>query len=938
MPLPADRIVVANLPGQTRMLDVVRDALRASDRVSIAVSFFRYSGFGLIADDLKAFEARGGRLRLLASTYMGVSQPEALEALLAFPNVEARLHLADRVGGVGQGFHAKMYVIEDDPGEGWVGSSNFTKGGLTTNLEANLRHVGREEVAAVRGLFDQLWGRDDTRPLSASLIEAYAKSQGTAHPAPSSPLMIGPGEPPDYFPQIQPNEAQAEALDRLRDLRESGERRAAIVAAPGIGKTFLAAFDAQAWQVRSLLFLSNRLEHLTQAERTFRRVFGESRRYGQAFDGQVGAEADFVFSTIASAGNCDALLERHFDMVVVDEFHHASAPSYRSLLGRLRHEFMLGLTATPERQDGHDVLALCDYNVAYEVRLVEAINRGWLMPFHYFGIADDSVDYSGIPWRSGRFDPTILENALMVEARVDAMLAQCDLRGFDGPKRVTVGFCAGVRHAQFMADALTRRGRAAQAVTGGDRVADREAIYRRLQDQRDPLEWLFVADVLNEGVDLPAINCVVFLRPTESATVFIQQLGRGLRLTPGSEVLTVLDFVGHHRAAWLAVEALGDKAAPRGPSTVEALDLTPPAGCEVVLDAKTVEILEMVRRHAPSRRDLCLDAYRRLKDEFEIVRPMPVDLLSDVSMPGPADVRTAFGGWLGLRVAAGDAEPWEAALVEAEGPAYELLAAAERDWQAQRVYAYAALWGMCAHPGDMEAGYAAFFDRFPRWRVEHRPLAGTAVVQTLRTKLRELFDGMSLSRDALAAIPSDRLLAEIEGRLQYTLERDFRLRHAGVVRCPADLSLHRAYARPDIVNHFGQQYDPARHNLGFLRFECNGPHIVLITKLDTSGAIERHHYTNALLDDRRFHWTSQNRQGRSESSGRAVLEHRASGATIHLFVQPHSHAEAVYLGAADVMGEAEGDFPMRVLFGLRDYVTPEVMAQLGVAQRVDRAD
>lgn len=938
MRIPSSEVVVANLPGQRRMLDVVRGALRSTRRVSIAVSFFRFSGFGLVADDLKEFQRRGGQLRLLVSTYMAVTQPDALKAVLAFPSVDARLHVVGHGGAPSHGFHAKMYLFEDDPAECWVGSSNFTKGGLSVNVEANLRHDGAGEVASVRHLFEQLWTRGDTLPLTDDLIEAYRRSiRMFTQPVTQPPMLRVADEPASYSgvygagvesiaAAVRPNVAQAEALERLAALREAGERRAAVVAAPGVGKTFLAAFDAHAMGARTLLFLSNRLEHLTQAERTFRKVFGSSRTYGYAFSGQVDTMADFVFATVQSASSRPDLAERAFDYVVVDEFHHAFAPSYRSLLQQLSHRFLLGLTATPERQDGHDVLELCDYNVAYEVRLVEAINRGWLMPFHYFGIADECVDYTAIPWRSGGFDPNTLENALMVDERVEAMLRHCRIHGFDGPKRATVGFCAGVRHARFMAAALMERDLMAEVVTGEHSIEEREAIYARFQNPSDPLEWLFVADVLNEGVDLPVINSIVFLRPTESPTIFIQQLGRGLRLTPESDVLTVLDFVGHHRSAWLSVEALGDRSATRGPTTVEPLDLTPPAGCEIVLDSRTIEILEKVRRYARSKKDVALATYRQLKHEFEIDRPLPVDLLTDATLPTPSEVRSAFGSWLGLRCAAGDAEAWEQALVGG-GPGFDLLLAAEKDWQAQRVYPYAALWGMCASPDDPGAGYEAFYERFPRWRVEYKRYEESKVRETLKKKLAGLLDGASLVNAATDAMPRGSLLAEIEGRIHYTLEKDYRLRHGGVLRRPADLGLHRLYTRPEIVNHFHSQYDPARHNAGVLRFQCDGDQIVIIAKLDTSGAVVEHQYANVLKGDAEFVWTSQNQQTRESGSGREIVEHGRDGRTIHLFVQPGSHTRAAYLGVADV-ASVEGDRPMKVTFALREQVPTAVIEQL----------
>lgn len=925
------------------MLDVVRVALAGSTRVSIAVSFFRYSGFGLVANDLRDFQQRGGRLRLLVSTYMYVTQPAALSAVLELPGIEGRLHLANNAALSSQGFHTKMYVLEDDPAECWVGSSNFTKGGLAANIEANLRHVGGREVARVSGLFEQLWSRADVLPLTSDLIDDYRRCIPPPAPKPvqrALPVQEGrlvygvdSADRDPMLPRRQPNEAQREALGRLAALRHCGETRAAVVAAPGVGKTYLAAFDASAVDARSVLFLSNRLEHLTQAERSFREVFGGSRTYGRAFGGRFDTSVDLVFATVQSALGQHALATRRFDYVVVDEFHHAAAPSYSALLDRLDHGFLLGLTATPERQDGRDVLALCDYNVAYEVRLVEAINRGWLTPFHYFGISDDSVDYGDIPWRSGRFDPTTLENALMVEARVDAMLRECKVRGFDGPKRITVGFCASVRHARFMAEALTGRGLLAEAVTGDLDVDERERIYARLQDPSDALEWLFVADVLNEGVDLPAINSIVFLRPTESATVFIQQLGRGLRLSEGCEVLTVLDFVGHHKAAWLAanaIHALHDPSAPRGPSTVDALALTPPAKCEVVLDRRTLEVLAKVERVARSRKDACLDAYRSLKRDFGIARPRPVDLLSDAGMPTPSDVRGAWGSWLVLRQGAGDAEPWESAL-RAGDPPFDLLLAAEKDWQAQRVHPYAALWGLCARPDDPAAGYEAFFNRFPKWRVEYRAHAEANVAPLLAKKLGALIEGGRLTSAAITPVPRDRLLDEVEGRMQYTLEKDYRIRHGGILRSPSDLVLHRQYARPEIVNHFGVQYDPARHNTGVLTFDCDGEQVAIITKLDTSGALERHQYVNELVDGTTFVWSSQNRQAPDNEAGRKIVRHGDDGRTIHLFVQPQSHSAAVYLGAADVLVDrVEGSKPMRVPFRIREQVPEGVLRQLGV--------
>lgn len=921
--------LATNLPGELRMLDVLRNGLRTSRRMSMSVSFLRFSGLQLIVDELKAFVAAGGHARILTSTYLGVTQPEALAVLAGLEGVDVRLQIAQQRGA--QGFHPKFVVFEGGDLECWVGSSNLSKGGLATNVEANLRQVSREVVEEVRRTFERLWDDEFTQPITERLRDAYARAlldaAHTRMPAPALridvPTVAGPrGEP-------VPNVAQTEALSSLARLRERGERRAVVIAAPGVGKTFLAAFDALAAGARSVLFVSHRLEHLEQAERTFARVFGERRETGMVYSGRKEPFADLVFTTVQSAVGSVPLLERAFDYLVIDEFHHAAAPSYQRLLERIEPGFLLGLTATPERQDGHDVIRICDFNVAYEVRLVEAINRDWLVPFHYFGIADETVDWDASFWRKRHFDPKKMENALMLEERVDHILEHALEKGYDGRRRATVGFCAGVRHAQFMTEQVRRRGFAAEHLTGVDDLGRRREIYDALEDPDDPLEWLFVADLLNEGVDIPGLNSLLFLRPTDSSTIFIQQLGRGLRLSPDCEVLTALDFVGHHRNAWLTIEALADRAAPPGPSTVPGLEITPPRHCEIVLDDLTRDILVKVREQSLTKRDECVEAYEKLLEE--VGPPFPIDLIGRSDVPELGQFRYAFDSWRKLRVEMGDAESWERKLDE-DALGARLLAAAELNWQQPRVYAYALLWGICHSPDDPTRGYQEFFERFPRWRPEHAELGTTSAWKSLRKKVgEEMIEGRALAPEVFEQIPRDELLGHVERRLRYTLELDYQQRHGGVLRTPDQLVLHRNYDRPEVINYFGQQYDPAVHNKGFLELEApdGTPHIVLITKIDTSGAKREFQYDNALLDATTFRWQSQNRQRQNNAAGRKVTEHEERGEPIHIFAQPKSHRSPFYLGTATVAA-VEGNGPMNVTFRLHERVPAEVGEVLGL--------
>lgn len=906
---------VLNLPNELRMLDVVRDALQRAEDVRIAVSFTRCSGLGLLIDPLCDLASRGGQVRILTSTYQSITQPEALEALRKLPGVETRV----QSGPIG--FHAKFWWFRGQEGqECWAGSSNLSKGGLATNLEWNLRRIDSEAIHQTRRQFDDLWRRQDTFAPDDDFIHTYRQIYREATLSPKteggmdgSGLLFESRKAPE---KVAPNQAQMEALEQLRALRKRGERRAAVIAATGIGKTYLSAFDFLQSQSKTLLYVSHRIEHLLQARRVYELLVGPGRT-GLVGGGQEQSTADLVFATVASLRGRPELTQRHFDYLVIDEFHHVQAPSYEILRPLRQGAFLLGMTATPDRQDGHDVLEWCDWNVAYDLRLPEAIDRQWLLPFHYFGIADETVDFLKIPWR--RLE--LVEDALSVEARADHILRHALERGFDGPRRATIGFCAGLKHARFMADAFLRRGQHALSISGQLHIEDREEVYRRLSDPEDPLEWLFVADLLNEGVDIPAINSILFLRPTESATLFLQQLGRGLRLHPGTEVLTVLDFVGHHRSAWLTLQALdAPSAGGRRTEIAQGVVIKPPKSCEVVLQSRTREILAKVQRHG-SKREACSEAYQALRSELGRP-PLPVDLWNRSDLPDMAAFKAAYRNWIACQRANSDEPPWARGL-QGNHLALDFLHCIEGNWQAQRVSPYALVWGLCARPDDPPAGYELFFERWPQWRSERSELAGSKTWKTVADKLGESLIAGKL-HPSLLAILDRHLLPEVEGRIFYTINRDHQERHGGVLRSPSDLNLHASYQRPEIIRHFGVHYDPARHNTGMLWFDQHG---VIITKLDTSSATARHQYANRFLNHREFCWTSQNKMATTNEPGRRLIEHQGRGLRIHLFVQPRSHKPACYVGIVQVVG-AEGDGPMRVTFNFDIPVPKDVLGEL----------
>jgi hypothetical protein len=348
--------------------------------------------------------------------------------------------------------------------------------------------------------------------------------------------------------------------------------------------------------------------------------------------------------------------------------------------------------------------------------------------------------------------------------------------------------------------------------------------------------------------------------------------------------------------------------------------IQPPPGCEVVLQQLTRQILAKINRFT-TKKEALSDAYLRLREKLD--HPLlPLDLWDRNDVPDVSEFRDAYGSWLRCQAKNGDQPEWAKEL-PADHPVCRFLGDVEKDWQLPRVAAYALVWGLCYQPEDPEAGYEAFFVRWPDFAAEHAPLNDSKIWETLQRKLGASIVGKRLDPE-IHRVLGDALLPEVEGRLLYTIRGDYQTRHGGVLRSPSDLGMYARYERPEIVRHFGVQYDPASHNTGMLWF---GDHGVIIVKLDTSGAKTEHQYENRFIDPSTFAWTSQNMMKPDNPAGRKVLNHAAEGRSLHLFVKPGSHDPAVYLGTVNVKAHT-GSGPMSVTFGLNREVPAEVFAEL----------
>ena len=571
-------------------------AIAHADEIDFAVSFVKVTGLRLLLPEFQTALGRieepgrtPARIRIVTSDYLDVTDPEALRLLMPLQEQGARIRVFC-ASGAGTSFHLKAYLFAHFGasaqlrGTAFIGSSNISRQALTDGLEWNYRieYPGDDGYLEARARFEEIFRDPRTVALNDDWIEAYQERRIPP------PLAIAPGSH-ETEPPPKPTPIQVEALAALAATRQEGYRRGLVVLATGLGKTWLAAFDAERSNAQRVLFVAHREEILNQAADTFARIRPRARigfYKGQVRDTVV----DVLCASVQTLGR-STHLERfppgHFDYVVIDEFHHAAAPTYRRLLSHFEPRFLLGLTATPDRTDQSDILSLCDDNLVFIRDLFTGIEAELLAPFHYFGIRDSSVDYLEIPWRNGRFDPEHLSNKLATLARARHALKQW---GQHGQQR-TLAFCVSIRHAEFMSEQFQRAGIAAAAVFGGSKLSRSEAL-QQLADGR--LQVIFSVDLFNEGVDLPTIDTILMLRPTESKILFLQQLGRGLRRAAGKEHVAVLDFIGNHRIFLDRVKLLLSFARThvdlaRFLDNPEIPEL--PAGCWLNFDLETIDLL-----------------------------------------------------------------------------------------------------------------------------------------------------------------------------------------------------------------------------------------------------------------------------------------------------------------------------------------------------------
>ena len=595
-------------------------SLKKADSVDIIVSFLMESGVKMLLEELDNALKRGAKIRILTGNYLGITQPSALYLLKKKlgSRVDMRFYNEKE-----RSFHPKSYIFHYERySDIYIGSSNISRSALTSGIEWNYRFSSVSDPKNYEKFYHAFEDLFEHHSIIIDNEELKRYSQNWHRPAVAKDL-----ERYEYSHQNEENEsedtkvrllyeprgAQIEALCALEDTRAEGAKRALVQAATGVGKTYLAAFDSKSYE--RVLFVAHREEILKQAAVSFRNV-RNSEDYGFFTGEEKSTDKSVIFASVATLGRSEYLSEKYFapdyfQYLVIDEFHHAVNEQYQRIVKYFKPQFLLGLTATPERMDGRNIYELCDYNVPYEISLKDAINKGMLVPFHYYGIYDDT-DYSGLHLIRGRYDEKELNETYIGNVHRHDLIYKYYCKY--GSKKA-LGFCCSRAHAEEMAKEFCERGIPSVAVysnANGTYSEERGKAIEKLKSGE--IRVIFSVDMFNEGVDITSVDMVMFLRPTESPIVFLQQLGRGLRRSKGKEYLNVLDFIGNYEKAGRVRFLLTGRTLGKNEYYNPADRSVFPDDCLIDFDMKLIDLFsEMDKKHLKIK-DQIRNEYYRVKE------------------------------------------------------------------------------------------------------------------------------------------------------------------------------------------------------------------------------------------------------------------------------------------------------------------------------------
>jgi superfamily II DNA or RNA helicase/HKD family nuclease len=921
----SETALITNSPEDPSLGFELRAELATADRVDLLCAFVKWHGLRVLEKSLSSARDRGIPIRVLTTTYIGATERRALDRLVRDFGAEVKVNYELRSTRL----HAKAWLFRRASGfdTAYVGSSNLSKAALLDGLEWNVRLSSVATPSVIRkfeATFDAYWSEPafesyDPDADAQRLDEALSRAGGSGRPGSTGITLSGL--------EVRPYPHQRDMLERLEVERTVHDRhRNLLVAATGTGKTVMAALDYKRLRQTlgrdpRLLFVAHRKEILEQSLRVYQNVLIDANFGELLLGGEIPNRWNHVFASVQSltAQALDRIAPGHFDIIVIDEFHHGTSPTYRKIVDHFQPRELLGLTATPERMDGLNIQdEFFDGRIAAEMRLWEALENELLSPFHYFGVTDNT-DMSAITWKRGAYDSTALSNLFTGnEARARLVVQAVRDKVTDPGSMRALGFCVSVAHAHFMADYFRRAGVNAVALSGETPALDRKTA---LDDLRSgALQVIFSVDLFNEGLDIPDVDTLLLLRPTSSATVFLQQLGRGLRRTENKAVLTVLDFIGQHRKEFRFEEqfrALTNLTRNRLLDNIEQDFPQLPSGCQIILETKAKElIMDNVRTQ------IAVNVTQLTREVASYANPRLADFLKESGRDLKELYRGNGNSWTGLLR--------RAKLLDPAGPEGELsllkrVSAFLHVDDPLRVAAYSKLLEDDAPTYDelseQGQGYARMFF-FSLW-----PLGGD-------------FPSYQAGLDSLRHQPAFR--DELRQVLAHVLQQADHVpvpllgTHAAI-----PLTVHASYSREEILPALGQASvdgrKPGHFREGVKWCENIQTDALLVTlEKDEKDFSPETRYRDYALNDSLFHWESQNQTSDRSPTGVRYQTHKEKGTHVLLFVRRYKQTDIGGPQPWMLMGPAEyvkhtGSNPMAIEWKLFHQIPADVLTYSAIA-------
>ncbi|MEV0411091.1 DUF3427 domain-containing protein [Streptomyces sp. NPDC050448] len=922
----SETALITNSPEDPSLGSELRAELATADRIDLLCAFVKWTGLRVLEQPLRAAAARGVPIRVITTTYIGATERPALDRLVREFNAEVKVNYELRSTRL----HAKAWLFRRDShfDTAYVGSSNLSKAALLDGLEWNVRLSGVATPDVLRkfeATFDSYWSErafesyDPDR--DAQRLDDALKIAGSSSIANAARVISLSGL------EVRPYPHQRDMLERIEVERTvHGRHRNLLVAATGTGKTVMAALDFKQLQQRlgrklRLLFVAHRKEILEQSLRTYQDVLVDANFGELLVGGKIPTRWENVFASVQSLGSpaLDRLPADHFDVIVIDECHHGTSPTYRQITARFTPKELLGLTATPERMDGVTIQdEFFDGRIAAEMRLWEALENDLLCPFHYFGITDNT-DMSAVAWKRGAYDSGALSNVFTGnEARARLVIRALQEKHSNPQSMRALGFCVSVAHAHFMADFFNRAGFSAAALSGETPPEERRAALDALK--AGELNVIFSVDLFNEGLDVPDVDTLLLLRPTSSATVFLQQLGRGLRRSDNKPVLTVLDFIGQHRKEFRFEEpfrALTNLTRNRLLHSIEHDFPQLPSGCQIILEAKAKElIIENIRsqinvnvtqlaREVAAYAEPKLSAY--LKESGRDIKELyrgngnswtgllrRAKLLTTPVPEGEEALLKRVSAFLHVddpaRVSA------YTALLQEDAPAY---AALDARWQAYARMLFFSLW-------PLGGGFSGYQEGFDALRQQH----------AFRDELRQV-----LAHDL-----------ELADHVPVPLSGD----HAAL-----PLTVHASYSREEILPALGQAalggFLPGHFREGVRWCDSIQTDALFITlEKDEKDFSPQTRYKDYAMNESQFHWESQNQTSETSPTGVRYQNHAGNGSHVLLFVRRFKKTDIGGPQAWMLLGPAKyvrhkGSNPMGIEWKLHHEIPADVWSYSTIA-------